>query len=287
MLEILMKPLIRFESRNQAFQKIIRSERLGLFLAVFAFLSIISHNLPSQTVEGVILEKASGTPIPGAIVLLMDANGKIKAFTQSAADGSYSVKAPARGTYRISLQKSGLISIDTPFFEISADEIIKRTFQPEVAPPKLASVTVMATPIVRTSGPNSHKYDEFLRRRSLGIGTFLTREQIEARPHSQAFQIFQGIPGLKVTQHGTSWFIHSQRCPSMLGGGGSMEQNMDGDSPLFPILFIDGFRVKGLSTLQDLQPSQIEAVEVYQGAAQLPAEAKGNACAAIYVWLKQ
>jgi hypothetical protein len=62
---------------------------------------------------------------------------------------------------------------------------------------------------------------------------------------------------------------------------------MDFDSPVHPILFIDGFRVRGLGTLSALNPSDIEAIEVYQGAAQLPAEAKGNACAAIFVWVKQ
>lgn len=61
---------------------------------------------------------------------------------------------------------------------------------------------------------------------------------------------------------------------------------MDDDDPTFPILFVDGMRVRGLSFLNSISPAQIEGIEVYQGAAQLPAEAKGNACAAIFIWLK-
>jgi outer membrane receptor protein involved in Fe transport len=151
----------------------------------------------------------------------------------------------------------------------------------------LPAVTVTAKPVVETAGPNWRKYDLFLMRRKLGMGTFLTRDQIEAKPAAQTFQLFQNIPGLKISQHGTQWIIRSQRCPAKLPMAGGPPPDMDGDNPEYPILFIDGFRVRGLNTLNTLKPNEIEAIEVYQGAAQLPAEAKGNACAAIFVWLRQ
>ena len=150
----------------------------------------------------------------------------------------------------------------------------------------LPEVTVTAKSAVSTSGPNSRKYELFLMRRKLGMGTFLTRDQIDSKPASQTYQLFQNIPGLKISQHGTQWIIRSQRCPAKLPTAGP-PPDMDRDTPDFPILFIDGFRVRGLNTLNTLKPSDVEAIEVYQGAAQLPAEAKGNACAAIFIWLRQ
>jgi hypothetical protein len=152
--------------------------------------------------------------------------------------------------------------------------------------PTLPSVTVTAKAPVATAGPNSRKYDLFLMRRKLGMGTFLTREQLESKPASQTYQLFQNIPGLKISQHGTQWLIRSQRCPAKLPTGGP-PPDLDQDNPAFPILFIDGFKVRGLNTLNMLKPNEVEAIEVYQGAAQLPGEAKGNACAAIFIWLKQ
>ncbi len=152
---------------------------------------------------------------------------------------------------------------------------------------KIATVIVKAKPIVNTSGPNSRKYDLFLLRRSLGMGTFLTREQIEAKPATHTYQLFQNIPGLKISQHGTQTLIRSQRCPAKLPVAGGAPPDMDRDHPEFPLLFIDGFHVRGLAALSTVNPSEIEAIEVYQGAAQLPAEAKGNACAAIFLWLRQ
>jgi hypothetical protein len=152
--------------------------------------------------------------------------------------------------------------------------------------PTLPVVTVTAESPVATAGPNHRKYDMFLMRRKLGMGTFLTREQLESKPASHTYQLFQNIPGLKISQHGTQWVIRSQRCPAKLPVAGP-PPDMDRDVPGFPILFIDGFRVRGLGTLNMLKPNEVEAIEVYQGSAQLPAEAKGNACAAIFIWLKQ
>jgi hypothetical protein len=245
----------------------------------------------SQSASGLISQRPSGTGVASAQVVLVDVQGHPKASVLSDSLGRYAIQAPSSGKYKMLVAASGFESLQIPELSLERNQVTPIDIKLSAAHPstQLEKITVTAErPVVAAPYGNTHKYDQFLMRRKLGIGTFLTREQIEAKPVSQTAQIFQGIPGLKVTQHGTSWFIHSVRCASQLsGGGGPGSDNMDEDNPtLFPILFIDGFHVKGLSTLQDINPSQIEAIEVYQGAAQLPGDAKGNACAAIYVWLK-
>lgn len=240
----------------------------------------------SQSVAGTITEAASGARVVGAAIILYDSERRLKGAVKTDSSGAYSIAAPA-GFYLLSVQKSGLVTIDTEMFQLFPGSVVRRNFDVSVSPPRLATVTIEAKPIVNSGGPNRRKYDEFLRRRSLGMGTFLTREQIEAKPATQTYQLFQNIPGLKISQHGTQWFIRSQRCPATLPTAGP-PPDMDEDHPqLFPIVFIDGFHVRGLGTLSRINPDEIEAIEVYQGAAQLPAEAKGNACAAIFVWLRQ
>jgi hypothetical protein len=54
-------------------------------------------------------------------------------------------------------------------------------------------------------------------------------------------------------------------------------------------LYLDGIRVDTASlrqTIAELALSEIEAVEVYRGVSELPAEAMGNACSAIFVWTR-
>lgn len=241
----------------------------------------------SQTVTGTVIEQTTRSAIPGVAALLYNAQRELIAAARSDSAGRYSVSAPAAGFYSLSFQKTGVETISSGQLQLFRDSVLVRNVEAVMVAPRLATVTVKAKPDVRISGPNSHKYDQFLLRKSLGMGTFLTREQLEARPATQTYQLFQNIPGLKISQHGTQWFIRSQRCPATLPQAGP-PPDLDRDHPqLFPIVFIDGFRVRGLGTLSRINPGEIEAIEVYQGAAQLPAEARGNACAAIFVWLKQ
>lgn len=52
-------------------------------------------------------------------------------------------------------------------------------------------------------------------------------------------------------------------------------------------LFLNGTRIQDVPTeLGLLRLSDIEAVEVYRGPTELPAEAVGNGCAAIFVWTR-
>ena len=47
---------------------------------------------------------------------------------------------------------------------------------------------------------NTAKYDDFFRRRKLGIGTFRTREEIEAKAAYDLVSVLQGIPSVGVSQ---------------------------------------------------------------------------------------
>ena len=52
-------------------------------------------------------------------------------------------------------------------------------------------------------------------------------------------------------------------------------------------VFVDGMKVtEPFVTLASLNANDVEAIEVYRGTAELPAEAAGNGCAAIMVWTR-
>ncbi|HEX6576119.1 MAG TPA: carboxypeptidase-like regulatory domain-containing protein [Gemmatimonadaceae bacterium] len=258
-------------------------------LLVFGMMITGGHIAHSQTLTGRITQRATGEPVPRARVVLMDLNDRAKSVTSSDSGGTYRIQAPLGGSYKLIVHANGFASVNTPPIELAVGVTTTLDINVPItdSATTIAPVTVTAEkPLVSAPPGNPHKYDEFLRRRQLGIGTFLTREQIEATPHSQTPEIFSHIAGLKVRQHGTEWYIQSQRCPARLGTGREQETMDDPNPWLYPMLFVDGHRMRDLKFITTISPSQIEAIEVYQGAAQLPADAKGNACAAIYVWLK-
>lgn len=263
-------------------------------LNILFLTTLLSWLVPStvaycQSVSGKVTERTTGAVVKGANLVLLDKSGHPKMAASTDSVGKYSFTAREQGTYTLSIGASGLDPIQTQPFQLIAGADTVLDIVLSLGTTRLSTVVVKgAKSVVSASMANPGKYDEFLRRRELGIGTFLTREQIEAKPNAQTFELFSAIPGLKVRQHGTEWFVQSAHCRSVLPGGKltSMEDDDPTAPERYPTLFIDGVHVRGLATLRDINPSQIEGIEVYQGSSELPAMAKGNSCAAIFVWLK-
>lgn len=244
----------------------------------------------TQTVRGTITEQATGLPIRGVGIVLRDEGERPRMGAVSDSLGRYRLSVPNEGQYTLAFSRSGLQPVEGVKVSLrrGSEEVVNATLSRGIT--TLSTVSIVGErPMDRPPG-DPHKYDEFLRRRAIGLGTFLTREEIHSRPRHQIQEIFNGIPGIKVRHAGTQWFLRSQRCsgkwiPGLDGGavgGGSGEI----DPKLNPMIFIDGVRVFDETALSHYSPSEVDAVEVYQGGAQMPAEARGDACFAIFVWLK-
>jgi outer membrane receptor protein involved in Fe transport len=73
------------------------------------------------------------------------------------------------------------------------------------------------------------------------------------------------------------------------GGVGAVARGGSGSGAPSVALYVNGVRVDTVSlrqTLYELDLADIEAIEVYRGVSELPLEAMGNACAAIFVWTR-
>jgi hypothetical protein len=243
-----------------------------------------------QAAGGVVKEELSNAPVGGVAVVLVDSNRTVRGVVFTDADGRYLIRAPAEGVYRLSFQRAGLAAFDADGNDLKAGRELRVDVLMARASTTLPTVDVIAKPVVERPAGNTHKYDEFLRRRSFGVGHFMTREELDAKPRERMQDVFNGIPGIKVREDGTRWYVQSQRCSGRtipgLDAGALAGANVGRDPKLNAKLFIDGFPVPDITALSDLRPHQIEAIEVYQGAAQLPAEARGDSCFAIFVWLR-
>lgn len=138
------------------------------------------------------------------------------------------------------------------------------------------------------------RFDAFYERRATAIGgTFLTREDIERKGSTEALDLLRSVPGIEMSaRNGMAPLIRFARCTSTksspFGSIGKMEPMSGGVETGGPLqLFMDGSRVGDpLSTLAELHAGDIEAIEIYRGVAELPIEARGSGCAAIFVWTR-
>lgn len=115
----------------------------------------------------------------------------------------------------------------------------------------------------------------FYKRRESGIGTFVTRADIEsARPRALSDFLRGRITGVDLT-------------PAVAGTAhASMRGNISRDCPIQ--FYLDGVQTIGLG-VDDVKPYDVEGLEIYRGAASIPvAFNKGTAaCGVIAVWTKR
>ena len=131
--------------------------------------------------------------------------------------------------------------------------------------------------VVRDSGgkplrlSGTTRLDDFYKRRKSGAGTFFTREDIDKRNPGRLFDMFMGIPGVRLTYRGSTPLLSFARCKNGVE------------------VFVDGQRLNdGFNVLGSLHPNQIEAIEIYHGLASVPPQfvPKPDDCAAILVWTR-
>ncbi len=107
----------------------------------------------------------------------------------------------------------------------------------------------------------------FYERRRLGLGKFLTRADIDRRLTSSLVGYFEGLPGIQVLHVGGMDRVVFPRCGRFS-------------------VYVDGWLQRGNPNeiLSSINPADVEAVEIYRGPSELPAEFTENNCAAVVVW---
>lgn len=117
---------------------------------------------------------------------------------------------------------------------------------------------------------------DFERRRSRGTGVFLSRDELQ-HFYSIGTAVASRTPGIREVrdQFGNWSFVFTRCRQGGLGGGGVA-------------VYIDGMRASGgQDALSFYRPNDVEAIEVYRSVAELPPEAVGDGCAAIFIWLRR
>lgn len=163
-------------------------------------------------------------------------------------------------------------------------------------PQQLPDVEVSARYAKPAEYAETDKYDDFFRRQKLGLGTFISREQIEKMNVFHTVEILRGIPGI----------FANVSDPSNPGTADiRMARCTEGQHLGKVMVYIDGQRLidpwpdskssggaYGQNTynlalkLQQIAPAAIEMVEIFRGPGQIPGEYHWDGCAVIAIWTR-
>ncbi len=102
--------------------------------------------LAAQAVRGQLLDRANGFPIGGAFVVLLDQSGTEVARVLTGNGGTFLLKAPGPGTYRLQSKRIGFRVSESPPFALADTETVGYRLQVEAVPARLPPVVVEGRP---------------------------------------------------------------------------------------------------------------------------------------------
>ncbi len=98
--------------------------------------------LPAQTIRGRLVERETLSPIPGALIELLDHEGVRLAGTVSGERGFYFVRAPGAGLYRLRVGRIGFENKLSPPVVLQADESVTYRLEASRIPIQLPALKV-------------------------------------------------------------------------------------------------------------------------------------------------
>ncbi|MES2176670.1 MAG: Plug domain-containing protein [Gemmatimonadota bacterium] len=149
-------------------------------------------------------------------------------------------------------------------------------------PAVLPGVTVEASPGIKPARyVNTTKFDLFYERKKTSpSGRFFEREDIEREDPQTIEDLLKKLPGVRVQRDRLGIpTISFVQCEALNLARVANSRQVT--------LYVDGQRAsEPFETLSNMKPRDVEAMEVYRGASQLPMEARGDGCAAIFIWTR-
>jgi hypothetical protein len=212
-----------------------------------------------------IIRDSAGAPIEDATIEIRGAAAR------SDARGAFRLWTGDIDTVTISIRRLG-------YFPVSA-QIAARQRQWDTVvveldrnPQVLGSVKVKETATRSALGLR-----DFEQRRAMGIGLFVTREEIVARNTNLPSDIFRTMRGVRLVRlrnglHGVRFSLYSGNRPSCV-----------------PDLWMDGQRARGME-VDEITANDIQAIEVYESFATVPAPfapaSNSVPCGTIVIWTR-
>ena len=241
------------------------------FAAVIG-LAIQSGTASAQILRGHLLDGRSGRPISAGALLLLDTAGAAVAQVIAGDSGRFVIQHKA-GLYRLRAEALGYQTAlsDTVTLEPRRVRYIEFRLRADVV--ELAPLTIVSAPRVRWLDQAG-----FYTRRQAGIGSFFTRDDFDLHRPRYASEILRLAAGVRLRPIATgNAIIFTRSEATRLVGGGCR-----------PVVWVDGARSSSTGTIDFVHPDDVEAIEVYRGPSQVPAQYSGaeSACGVILVWTR-
>lgn len=226
-----------------------------------ALAALLAGVLPAQSVSGRVMDRASGTPVAGTAVTLLDSAGLALGARTTEADGGFALSAPRPGRYRLRFQVPGYQMLVTSLLDLVAGQELAYSLTLDAVSPEVLDTLLIE------GHPIPWNLEGFYQRKRRGFGNFATREDwgkwavIGVGDVIRHINPFVGLPNA--------------------GRGVSLNRSC------VPAVFLDNLPLAPEFDLTNLFLDGIAAVEVYRSPYVPPEfEHPFGVCAAIAIWTR-
>ena len=112
----------------------------SLLIAVVLFWT--PSQISAQVVHGQVVDSTSGMPVAKGFVVLLDPRGSEVVRSLSSADGRFTLRAPAPGSYQLRSERIGFRASESEFLTLAEGETVDFTLQVAQLPVRLDAVVV-------------------------------------------------------------------------------------------------------------------------------------------------
>ena len=247
-------------------------------LLLMGVMSLLAPPVEAQTIRGVVVDAGvtvqsggieTNLPIAGAEVVLLPGGRREGTRTLTDSLGSFRFSLPGGGRYRLSVSHPAFYPYETEGLEVGREEAVSVEI-------RLGRNVLPLDPLVVVARTNTTLAGFHERRTTGGFGTYLTREEIQARGTTRTTDLLRGLPGIRIQ------FVR--------WGVGPTIEMQSSFGPCEPTIFVDGVQAPQLSSssLNDfLLVDLIEGVEVYSSFSSAPAQYTSGICGSILFWTRR
>jgi hypothetical protein len=229
-----------------------------------------------QVVTGRVLEEATDRPLADVEVRLETTGGRATYRAVTDSTGAFSVRAPRFGSFVLVASMIGMATVSTEPFDVGEGTMTVVLRMSTSAVP-LDPLTVEARGGAADLGVLSGYYERMRSNQRLGIGRFVTRDEIDARSPMNVSDLLRAMPRVNVNHGGR--------------GTGAFVTMRAARGECTPALYIDGARANRRDRAfidEMVRPMDVEGVEVYVGLAQMPGMYHDeNNCGVLLVWTRR
>lgn len=241
----------------------------------FVLLVVAATAQQPVMLHGRIADDVTSVGIAFVDVELIDGLGYVVGRTRTDPTGEFSFRVRRPGGYYLRTHHPGYEEATSPALRLGQHDVVHVEMRLAVNAVLLAPLEIVA----RSPARSSPVLDSYRARLRSGLGTFITRAEIESRQPGYVTDLLATLPGVRLeyTAGGSNsrvvYMARGQSCPADL--------------------YVDGMRVsRGAPVSIDelVSPPTVEAIEVYRGLSTIPAEflsSESSRCGVVAIWTRR